>query len=119
MHEIGKLGETFACDFLISKSYKILNRNYSMPRWGEIDIIAIDKDELVFVEVKTRTSAKYGDPFDAITPFKLKALKLTINYFLTHEGRDYLDFQKRIDVIGVYLDIDGELKEIRHVNLDV
>jgi len=104
VHEVGLLGESLASDFLIAKSYKILYRNYSMPRWGEIDIIALDKDEIVFVEVKTRTNNNYGDPLDAITPHKIKSLKRTINYFLTHEGREYLDRPYRIDAISILVD---------------
>lgn len=104
MRDVGFLGESFASDFLISKSYKILYRNYSMPRWGEIDIIALDKNELVFVEVKTRTNNNYGDPLDAITPYKIKSLKRTINYFLTHEGREFLDIAFRMDAISVLVD---------------
>ncbi len=75
-----------------------------MPRWGEIDIIALDKNEIVFVEVKTRTNNNYGDPLDAITPYKIKSLKRTINYFLTHEGRGFLDMAYRIDAISVLVD---------------
>lgn len=75
-----------------------------MPRWGEIDIIALDKNELVFIEVKARTNNNYGDPLDAITPCKIKSLKRTINYFLTHEGREFLDFPYRIDAISITLD---------------
>ena len=76
-----------------------------MPRWGEIDIIALDKNEIVFVEVKTRTNNNYGDPLDAITPYKIKSLKRTINYFLTHEGRGFLDMAYRIDAISVLIDV--------------
>lgn len=79
-----------------------------MPRWGELDIIAIDGNELVFVEVKTRTNHNYGDPFDAITPHKIKSLKRTINYFLTHQGNNFLDSPYRIDVISIVLDQSGK-----------
>jgi len=106
--DIGPLGESFACDFLISKSYKILYRNYSMPRWGELDIIALDKEELVFIEVKSRTNNNYGDPLDAITQYKLKALRRTINYFLTHEGREFLDRPYRIDAVSIVIDLNNK-----------
>ena len=89
-----------------------------MPRWGEIDIIAIDGNEIVFVEVKTRTSDRFGDPLEAITPHKLKALRRTINYFLTHEGREYLDCPQRIDVIGIELDrASKKLKNLSHLKI--
>ena len=75
-----------------------------MPRWGEIDIIALDKNEIVFIEVKTRTNNNYGDPLDAITHYKIKSLQRTINYFLTHEGREFLDSPYRVDAISIVVD---------------
>lgn len=89
-----------------------------MPRWGEIDIITLDNDELVFVEVKTRTNNNYGDPLDAITHYKIKSLNRTINYFLTHEGRGFLDKAYRIDAISVVIDSKNKtLIKIDHVSL--
>ena len=54
--KIGKKGEDLAVKFLKKKSYKIIERNFRAGKYGEIDIIAKDKDELVFVEVKTKTN---------------------------------------------------------------
>ena len=89
-----------------------------MPRWGEIDIIALDKDEIVFVEVKSRTNSNYGDPLDAITPHKLKSLRRTINYFLTHEGSEYFESPQRIDVISVLIDpVTSKLESIEQVSI--
>ncbi|MBI2628218.1 MAG: YraN family protein [Candidatus Niyogibacteria bacterium] len=57
--EIGKLGEDLACNFLKTKKYKIIERNYRKP-WGELDIVALASDKtLVFVEVKT---VRHGSP---------------------------------------------------------
>lgn len=80
-HIIGKDGEEIAAKFLENKGYKILNRNF-LTRHGEIDIIAKDKEEYVFIEVKTRKSNKYGEPIDAINNNKIKHLKSAINYYL-------------------------------------
>ena len=54
-HEIGKLGEDLACRYLQNQGYKILERNFE-ARQGEIDIIALDKSEIIFIEVKTRSN---------------------------------------------------------------
>ncbi len=78
--EIGKLGEDFACEFLIKKKYKILDRNLRKP-WGEIDIIAKAPDKtLVFIEVKTITEGKIN-PEEQLTKSKLEKLKKTASLY--------------------------------------
>lgn len=98
--EIGKEGENIATKYLESRNYKIIERNF-MCRQGEIDIIALDKDELVFIEVKTRTSVQYGAPVEAVTNIKQKHMKKAIEYYL------YKNFIQdrciRLDVIEIYL----------------
>ena len=110
--EIGKTGEKLALDFLLSKNYSILETNYSLPRWGEIDIIALDtstgraegQKELVFVEVRTKTTTDYGDPLESISTKKLHSLRRSINYYLQKDGMKYNKLPMRIDVIGIILD---------------
>ena len=58
-HELGKQGENYACQYLKTKGYQIIQRNFSCKQ-GEIDIIAKDKEEYVFIEVKTRHNFHYG-----------------------------------------------------------
>ncbi|MGZ5243744.1 MAG: YraN family protein [Bacteroidia bacterium] len=65
----GAQGEEAAANYLIRKGYTILAKNYKADRC-EIDIIALDKETLVFVEVKTRKSNAYGYPEEAVTPAK-------------------------------------------------
>ena len=65
-HITGKIGEKVAQEYLIKNDYEILVKNFRCKQ-GEIDIIAKDKNELVFIEVKTRTNKKYGNPIDAVT----------------------------------------------------
>ena len=81
--ELGNLGEELAVKYLLSKKYKILERNYRKP-WGEIDIIAIYKDKtLVFVEVKTMKEG-YGDslkPEDQMSEAKIQKFKRTAQLF--------------------------------------
>lgn len=70
----GKIGEDMATEYLNKKGYKILERNFEC-RQGEIDIIALDKDEIVFVEVKTRTSKKYGLAAEAVDENKKTSME--------------------------------------------
>ena len=98
--ERGKLGEDLACRYLEELGYKIIKRNF-MCKQGEIDIIAQDKAEKVFIEVKTRTNKKYGYPGEAVTTIKQKHIKKATEYYLyKHNIKDeYI----RIDVIEVFL----------------
>ena len=96
---VGKKGEEIATQFLQKKGYKILERNF-YTKQGEIDIIAKDKKEYVFVEVKTRTNKKYGEPIDAIDKRKIKHIKRAIRYYLY---LNHLEKQTiRIDAIEIY-----------------
>ncbi len=101
---IARLGEDIACDYLQKNHYTIVERNFH-ARGGEIDIIAIDTAEkesvLSFVEVKTRKSDAFGSPFEAISYWKLKALKKTaIYYTILHKN---LPISLRMDAVGVTL----------------
>jgi len=70
----GKEGEAIAVRFLRRNGYRIVQKNYRTPI-GEIDIIARDGDTLVFIEVKTRESLRYGPPFESVN--SRKRLKIT------------------------------------------
>jgi len=99
---VGQLGEEIAEKYLRRHGYNVLDRNFRSKRWGEIDIVATDKDTLVFVEVKTREGTKCGEPVEAVTPFKLRALERAGHYYkMEHpETPEAL----RIDVIAIILD---------------
>lgn len=71
MNSLGKEGERLAKEFLKKKGYSILPEYYRTP-FGDIDIIAKEKDVLVFVEVKTRTDLTFGSPFEAVNQRKRK-----------------------------------------------
>ena len=64
--KLGRWGEDQGCCYFINNGYEILQRNYRC-RFGEIDIIAKKADELIFTEVKTRTSTAYGRPAEAVS----------------------------------------------------
>lgn len=77
---LGEKGEELAVKFLKKKGYKIIQQNYKTPM-GEIDIIAKDKDTLVFVEVKTRESIEFGYPFEAVNNLKRRKIaKVALSY---------------------------------------
>jgi len=105
-------GEELAAKFLKEKGYKIIDRNFRKG-YGEIDIIAVHKNVLVFVEVKTRTSNVYGSPLEAISYFKLKSLLRTAEFYkvLNPKLPDLL----RIDAISVLLDNSWNLVNIEHI----
>ena len=110
------LGEDAAVSFLRKKHYRILERNFR-EGYGEVDIIAVKDNVLVFVEVKTRSSSLYGTPFEAIDPKKLRVLVKCANYYkyiLHPELPDDL----RIDAIGVI--VNGQkvksIEEIENVS---
>jgi len=71
--KLGAKGEGAAVDFLKKNGYKIITKNYKTPM-GEIDIIAQDNKTLVFIEVKTRESLIYGQPFEAVNSAKKRKI---------------------------------------------
>ena len=98
-HIIGKIGEDIAESYLIKNNYEIIERNFSC-RQGEIDIIAKYKNEIVFIEVKTRSNNKYGNPIDAVTYFKKDHMLKSIQYYLFSKKLENCFI--RIDIIEVY-----------------
>jgi len=72
--DLGRQGEEYAAQYLTGAGYRILARNWRCPQ-GEIDLVTSRGDEIVFVEVKTRSSVRFGHPFEAITVAKLARLR--------------------------------------------
>lgn len=99
-HIIGKIGEDLAVKYLERTGYKILEKNFEC-RQGEIDIIALDKNEIIFIEVKTRTNIKYGHPIEAVNGIKQKHLLKAVKYYLY--SRNLENEYVRIDVVEIYL----------------
>lgn len=106
--DLGVFGEDLAVKFLQKNGYKILQRNFR-SRFGEIDIVAQDKDTLVFVEAKTRWSQSFGPPEEAITPWKIKRMIKAGQYFklLYPKTPDSL----RLDAVVIEID-QGKLERI-------
>lgn len=99
-HELGKKGEDIAVEFLEKQNYNILDRNF-ICRQGEIDVIALDRDYVVFVEIKSRTSTEFGLPSEAVTKTKLKHMVKSAEYYLFVRNLENANI--RFDVIEVYV----------------
>ena len=86
--ELGRLGEDYACQWLRQRNWKILARNWR-SRFGELDIIALDPESiLVFVEVKTRRTGRFGSPEQAVGPRKQTHLRRAAVQWLISHDRD-------------------------------
>ncbi len=108
----GKRGEEIAAEYLKKQGFKIIDRNFRI-RGGEIDIIALDAGTLVFIEVKTRSSAAFGSPLEAITYWKLKALIKTAQFYKLRNP--HLPDAMRIDAVAIMLDHDNHPTSIELV----
>lgn len=108
----GKLGEDVARKYLEDKGYIIIGQNYR-NKYGEIDLIARDRNNLVFVEVKTRIGEQFGLPEDAINKDKIRRLIRNSQAYLTFNlDKDYKTL--RIDAICIVIDQDKQVKRINH-----
>lgn len=97
--ELGKKGEDFATIYLQKQGYTIIDRNFECKQ-GEIDIIAKEKNEYVFIEVKTRQNFQYGMPCEAVDKHKQKHIWNAAKYYIyLHKIENEFI---RIDVIEIY-----------------
>ncbi|MGE5633481.1 MAG: YraN family protein [Caulobacteraceae bacterium] len=100
---LGAYGEDTACKYLENSGYRVLERNFSC-RTGEIDIIAAQGDTIVFIEVKTRTSDRFGMPSEAVSTSKQQKLVKTALFYM--QSRKLFDYMSRFDVLEVFVDED-------------
>jgi len=107
--EVGKLGEKAGQKFLKKRGYRIRETGFRC-RHGEIDIVAQQKDRLVFVEVRTKSNLEFGTPEESITRAKKeKLIASALTYTATHQNLPSL---WRIDVVAVELDEKGKARRI-------
>lgn len=97
---IGAAGEKIAADFLIEKGYRILARNVKTPL-GEIDLVADDHETLVFIEVKTRSSSRFGSGEEAVGWSKQARLGRLASWYLLRHSKP--DQAIRFDVLAIDL----------------
>ncbi len=110
--ELGIHGERVAEKHLVDLGYRILDRNW---RWrkGELDLVAEHKEQVVFVEVKSRRSQTYGPPEESITRAKREKLIQTAYAYLS--STKHQDIHWRIDVVAIDMDRDGEVVRLEHI----
>jgi len=106
----GYRGEQIASQYLIKKGYNIIKSNYS-SRYGEIDLIAENAQTLVFVEVKCRSSAKFGIGAEAVGKRKIEKLRNMALYYLQQNNTD---LNIRFDVVDIMLQ-RGAAPVINHI----
>jgi len=103
----GEKGEVIARLYLADLGYTLLEENFRIARVGEIDLIAMDGADLVFVEVKTRSSYDFGDPLESITVHKRRRIRRCAQGYL--DSVDVKYEYTRFDVIIVFND------EVEHI----
>lgn len=109
----GAVGEDLAKRYLENNGYEILDTNVKFSRFCEIDIIARVKKTIVFVEVKTRNTDKFGIPAEAITPAKYQNIKKGIYFYLNDKNLKYDKF--RIDAILITLKPELKIEHLENI----
>ncbi|WP_225432860.1 MULTISPECIES: YraN family protein [Bifidobacterium] len=113
--QLGRIGEDYAAIWLQNRGWTIIDRNWG-SRYGELDIIAIDRvGQLAFVEVKTRRSAHFGAPQDAVDAHKRMALRRAGLQWLQEHGRDVPHMGMRFDVLALSVLAGRRAPQIRHI----
>ena len=124
--QIGSVYELKASDYLTKKGYQIIERNYRC-RIGEIDIIAIERDCLCFIEVKYRKNEKTGDPLEAVDKRKQQKIIRTAQYYLlTHSKYQVLNaalmqweyWEKKFGLSGMHFLADRSVRVKRRSKYD-
>ncbi|HOV78583.1 MAG TPA: YraN family protein [Bacillota bacterium] len=110
--ETGAKGEEVAAEYLERNGYRLLSKNYSC-RFGEIDMVAMDRETLVFVEVRSCSGEKYGPPEESITRRKQLKLRQLAWHYLKAEGKT--GSSCRFDVISVLFGGNGDVKRLEHI----
>lgn len=96
--ELGKIGEALALKYLKRHGYKILEQNYR-SQFGEIDIIAKDKEILTFIEVKTRKSSEFGLPQESVDIHKQRQIAKVALIYLAKRNIEEIDC--RFDIVAI------------------
>ena len=107
--QFGEKSESLAAWYLKKNGYQIIEQNYR-SQLGEIDIIAKEKKTIVFVEVKSRRSIRYGNPKWAVTPRKQRTISMVALYYL--KATNQTDAKARLDVVSIYSNRDEPQIEI-------
>ena len=109
---VGKIGEDAGVKYIKDNGYEVICRNYRCG-FGEIDIIARQKETFVFIEVKTFTGTDLGSPKEAVTKRKKKKIILVAKHYIAKNRIKNHRF--RFDVIAVVLDTQRNIRKIEHI----
>lgn len=109
-NDTGKHGEQLAAMYLRQKGYEIIDENWVHGK-AEVDLIALYNDQLVFIEVKTRSSVAFGMPEDFVTPAKQRLMETAANAYI--EIMDF-DGELRFDIIAITMQAEGTYT-IKHI----
>lgn len=112
----GTIGENIACEYLEKAGYKILETNFRYSKFSEIDIIAQEKDTIVFVEVKTRSTTAFGHPFESINRKKMEHIYQTALYYIQQSEEQHKNF--RIDIISILSPDNPKIEHLKNVSLN-
>src|SRR3954469_8694273 len=112
-HRLGRGGEDIALRHLERRGYRLVARNHR-TRFGEIDLIVVDADTLVFCEVKTRRAGP-GSPWDALGTAKQSQVRAMARSYLAEESDRPRVANLRFDAIGVVIDARGRLARLDHL----
>lgn len=108
-NQLGKKGEQLAVDFLLNKGYEITERNYRFDK-AEVDIIAKKENILAIIEVKTRSTADFGNPQDFVKPKQIQRLVKAVDEYVTVNG---LNVEVRFDIVAIIK--EGKVFNIEHL----
>ncbi|MEJ9079269.1 YraN family protein [Gordonia malaquae] len=111
--QIGRLGEDVAAEYISGLGWQVLARNWR-TRYGELDLIAADGRTLIIVEVKTRASRTFVDPVAAVTPQKLRTMRLVTRQWLAEQSEFWPVI--RFDIVSIRLDI-GDPEDLERATI--
>jgi len=111
-YERGRRAEREAAFFLRRHGYRIIAQNVR-TKLGEIDLVALRGDLVVFVEVKARSSDEFGMPIEGLLPKQQRRIRNAAELFLAKRG--WVERDRRFDFIAVDLDEMGRVKRIEHI----
>lgn len=106
---LGKLGEDMAVNYLVSKGYHLIERNYRFGR-NEVDIIMTHKNIIVFVEVKTRNNDIIGQPYEAVNRKKQRQIIKVAHHYLVEND---IEMEARLDVVSIV--VNSKMEKIEHI----
>lgn len=111
--QLGDRAEMLAIQALAKRGFQLIERNWRCTA-GELDAIMLDGDQLVFVEVKSRTGSARGMAEEALTPAKARKLAAAAEWYLA-EHLEFDDLIWRIDLVAITLDRTGAVVRLRHI----